>query len=125
MYVKIQKDLSDTYILLEATDIELCFFSPNTTYMNYIRNFLSDILAPDVALSVHSDIGEQIKNMFGVVDFLNLRPATNYTFYDCKEGNIELDCSCSIKGVKVNGTYYVTCGNIYVMNDKGQTIQKI
>lgn len=125
MYVKIQKDLSSTYILLEAKDVELCFYSYNTTYSNYIRNFLADILAPDIELSVHSGIGETLKNMFGTVDFLNLRPATNYCFGDCKEDIIQIDCSCSIKGVKVNGIYYITCGNIYVMNDNGQTIQRL
>ena len=31
----------------------------------------------------------------------------------------------NIKGVKVNGKYYVTCGAVYIMNDKGQTIQRI
>lgn len=125
MYVKIQKDLSSTYILLEAKDVELCFYSYNTAYSNYIRNFLADILAPDIEISVHSDIGETLKNMFGTVDFLNLRPATNYCFRDCKEDIIQIDCSCSIKGVKVNGIYYITCGNIYVMNDNGQTIQRL
>lgn len=125
MYAKIQKDMSCNYILIESNDIELCFSTIKSNYEDYVRNFLFCLLCYDEETNNRHHIGKQLQEIFGVCDWSSLKPATNWCLYDCKEVPMDFNCSCDIKGVKVNGTCYVTCGNIYIMNDKGQTIQKI
>ena len=125
MYAKIQKDMSCNYILIESNDIELSFSTIKTNYENYVRNILPCLIAYNEEENIRNKVYEHLQTIFNCTDWLNVKPATNLCLYDCKENNIELNCNCDVKGIKVDGTYYVTCGNIYIMNDKGQTIQKI
>lgn len=124
MYAKIQKDMSDIYILIESDEIELSNQTAPMLSGEYYRNFLPCLLDYDETFNVKNHVGETLRYIFGNVDFSNTIPATNLSIGDCKCDEFA-ECSCSIKGVKVNGKYYVTCGAVYIMNDKGQTIQKI
>lgn len=125
MYAKIQKDMSDNYILIESNDIELSFSTIKSNYENYVRNILPCLICYNEEDNVRNKVYEYLEKIFGNTDWLNVKPATNWCLYDCKEAPMDVNCSCDIKGIKVNGTYYVTCGNIYIMNNSGQTIQRI
>ena len=125
MYAKIQKDMSSNYILIESNDIELSFSTIKSNYENYVRNILPCLICYNEEDNVRNKVYEYLQTIFGNTDWLNVKPATNWCLYDCKEVQMDVNCNCDIKGIKVNGTYYVTCGNIYIMNDSGQTIQRI
>lgn len=126
MYVKIQKDNSENYILLEADNIELSYVKIPTSFKNYCQNLLIYMIDADSS-DTSKYAAEVLETIFkdvptgGVV-------ATCMSVYDCKskwEKEDAADFSCSIKGVRVDGVPYITCGNIYIMNNKGQTIQRI
>lgn len=124
MYAKIQKDTTNIYILIESDEIELSNQTAPMPYSDYVRNFLPCLLDYDEEFNVRNHVGETLRYIFGCPDFPNTIAATTLSIGDCKCDEF-VECSCAIKGVKVNGKYYVTCGAIYIMNDKGQTIQKI
>lgn len=125
MYAKIQKDMSCNYILIESNDIELSYSTIKTDYENYVRNILPCLICYNEENNIRKKVYDYIKTIFNGVDCPNIKPSTNWCLYDCQEVPIDINCNCDIKGIKVNGTYYITCGNIYIMNDKGQTIQKV
>lgn len=80
----------------------------------------------DEELNVKFKISEYLWEIFGEYDW-ETKPVT---FVQTDRPQRE-DCkgSCwsggNIKGIVVDGKRYITCGNIYILNDKGQTIQKI
>lgn len=126
MYAKIQKDNSENYILIQAQNIELSYTKVPTSFKNYCQDFLIYLLDNDTSC-ISKYVTDGLMFIFRDVP-TNTIPATCMSIYDCKsywETIDAVDFSCSIKGIKIDDTYYVTCGNIYIMNDSGQTIQRI
>lgn len=126
MYAKIQKDNSENYILIQAQNIELSYTKVPTSFKNYCQDVLIYLLDNDTSGNAKY-AADALMSIFKDVP-TNAVPATCMSIYDCKsywETIDAVDFSCSIKGIKVDDTYYVTCGNIYIMNDSGQTIQRI
>ena len=72
---------------------------------------------------ISKEAREKLANLFpsGFI-WDNIRPVSEY----CSNMDKEIcECNCFIKGVVADGIGYVTSGRIYILNDNGQTIQKI
>ena len=126
MYVKIEKDYSNNFLLIEAKEVDIRNVSFNMTLSNYISGlviplFKDDTLPEQQCLS--KEAREKLANLFpsGFI-WDNIRPVSEY----CSNIDKEIcECNCFIKGVVADGIGYVTSGRIYILNDNGQTIQKI
>lgn len=126
MYVKIEKDYSDNFLLIEAKEVDMRQVSFNMTLSNYVSGlviplFKDDTLPEQKCLS--KEATEKLACMFPKYFIWdNIRPVSER----CNQIDVdEYDCNLTIKGVIADGIGYVTSGRIYILNDKGQTIQKI
>lgn len=123
MYAKIQKDMSDNYLLLEAKQIEL----RNVRCCIELNEYVDNLIIPlNKEFFEEKPISAKVKQIL-----YDLLPA--HTIYDnikvvtehsCQE-DIVYNANLALGCVLADGVPYITCGNIYILNDKGQTIQKI
>lgn len=126
MYAKIQKDYTQHYVIIEGKEIELCPSFIQLDSDTYYGKLVRCLQKYDEELNVKFKISEYLWEIFGEYDW-KTKPVT---FVQTDRPQRE-DCagSCwsggNIKGIVVDGKRYITCGNIYILNDKGQTIQKI
>lgn len=126
MYAKIQKDYTQHYVIIEGKEIELCPSFIQLDSDTYYGKLVRCLQKYDEELNVKFKISEYLWEIFGEYDW-ETKPIT---FVQTDRPQRE-DCtgSCwsggNIKGIVVDGKRYITCGNIYILNDKGQTIQKI
>lgn len=126
MYAKIQKDYTQHYVIIEGKEIELCPSFIQLDSDTYYGKLVRCLQKYDEELNVKFKISEYLWEIFGEYDW-ETKPVT---FVQTDRPQRE-DCigSCwsggNIKGIVVDGKRYITCGNIYILNDKGQTIQKI
>ena len=126
MYVKIEKDYSDNFLLIEAKEIDM----RGSSFMMKLSDYVSGIVVPlceenwlSERHNLSKEAREKLPNLFpGGFIWDNIRPVSE--FCDGIKEN-EIECNCCIKGVIADGIGYVTSGSIYILNDKGQTIQKI
>lgn len=126
MYVKIQEDISDRYLLIEANEVEASNVKVGMPYTDYVKNIIPVLIEYNELDNIQRGVGVTLRTIFGTPDFPSTKAVTSYTIAECKDVNENTaDFACQVKGVKVNGKCYVTCGNIYIMNDKGHTIQKL
>lgn len=120
MYVKIEKDISKDFVLIEAKKVETTTAKPMMEFSEYI----SGIAAPLQSFGEHFNVSAKgavaINDIFGLVDIPTVVPIT-----ENRNRKDEIDFNAEIKGVIADGVHYVTIGNIYILNDNGQTIQKI
>ena len=126
MYVKIEKDNSDNFLLIEAKEVDMRSSSFMMKLSDYVSGvviplFKEDILPEQQCLS--KEAKEKLAGIFPK-HFIwdNIRPVSECC--DSTDTNT-YECNLAIKGVIADGIGYVTSGRIYILNDKGQTIQKI
>lgn len=126
MYVKIEKDYSNNFLLIEAKEVDMrCSSFPMKLY-DYIYGLVIPLYKEDDLPEkpcISKEAREKLANLFPT-GFIwdNIRPVSEY----CSNMDKEIcECNCFIKGVIADGIGYVTSGRIYILNDNGQTIQKI
>lgn len=126
MYIKIEKDNSGVYLFIEGKKVEFRK-SPiqlNMSWSEYINNLLINFLDKEPKV-YKQEVEEMCDYVFGRNFPMSLTEAvTLQSINDIKNGK-HIDEKVFIKGIIVDGIPYITCGNIYVLNDNGQTIQKI
>lgn len=126
MYVKIEKDNSGAYLLIEGKKVE---FKKNPVQLNmswveYINKLLINFLDKEPKV-YKQEVEEMCNYVFGKNFPISLTEAvTVQNINDIKNGD-NIDANVFIKGIIVDGIPYLTCGNIYILNDNGQTIQKV
>lgn len=126
MYVKIEKDYSDNFLLIEAKEVDMRCVSFNMTLSNYVSGLVIPLFKDDTLPErqmLSKEAMEKLSCMFPKYFIWdNIRPVSEHCNQICVD---ECDCNLTIKGVIADGIGYVTSGRIYILNDKGQTIQKI
>jgi hypothetical protein len=125
MYVKIEKDISNNYLLVEAKQVDIRGISCMMALTDYINGLVVP-LCEDVGLKEQQCLSEEAKQVLKDITpphfiWQNIKPVTDIMCV----GDIEYNCNCAVKGVIADGICYVTFGSIYILNDKGQTIQRI
>lgn len=124
MYVKIEKDYSGAYLLIEGKKVE---FNKNSIQLSF-SEYRDKLLIYFLDKGTNSDsrkVEELCSYVFGRNFHFSLTEAvTIQNINDIKNGPCE-DKSVFIKGVIVDGIPYLTCGKIYILNDNGQTIQSV
>lgn len=126
MYVKIEKDYSTNFLLIEAKEVDM----RSSSFMMKLSDYVSGLVIPlykednlPEQQNLSKEAREKLECLFpsGFI-WDNIRPVSER----CNQMNVdEYDCNLTIKGVVADGIGYVTSGRIYILNDKGQTIQKI
>ena len=125
MYAKIQKDFSQHYLLIEGKEIELCPSFVNTDSDTYYGGIVSCLQKYDEERNKKFRVGEYLWEIFREYDW-NTKPVTSVEMdMPHREDAISSWNGANIKGIVVDGQRYITCGSIYILNDKGQTIQKV
>lgn len=126
MYVKIEKDYSSNFLLIEAKEVDMRISSFNMASFDYISGLVIPLFKDDASPDqqcLSKEAMEKLSRMFPE-HFIwdNIRPVSEH----CNLIDTKIcDCNLTIKGVIADGIGYVTSGRIYILNDKGQTIQKI
>lgn len=125
MYAKIQKDFSQHYLLIEGKEIELCPSFVNTDSDTYYGGIVNCLQKYDEELNKKFNVSEYLWEIFREYDW-NTKPVTSVEMdMPHREDAISSWGGANIKGIVVDGQRYITCGSIYILNDKGQTIQKV
>jgi len=123
MYIKIEKDYSNNFLILEAKEVEIRNSIFTMAYSEYINGLVIPATENGLEKQTFSTIAKDaIKYIYKNATWESIIPVTEYYIGNTDE---ERDCDCALKGISVDGKNYITCGNIYVLNDKGQTIQRI
>ena len=126
MYVKIEKDYSNNFLLIEAKEVDMRCSSFPMKLSDYVSGLVIPLYKEDDLLEkpcISKEAREKLANLFPA-GFIwdNIRPVSEYCGYIDQN---TCECNCFIKGVIADGAGYVTSGRIYILNDNGQTIQKI
>lgn len=123
MYVKIEKDYSNNFLILEAKEVEIRTGIFTMAYSEYINGLVIPATESGWEKQTFSTIAKDaIKYIYKHATWESIIPVTEYYIGTTDE---LCDCNCALKGISVDGKNYITCGNIYVLNDKGQTIQRV
>jgi hypothetical protein len=129
MYAKIQKGLSQSYMLIHS-EAQITINPKRTTSVEQWDYMVAQQETKGECGddNEHANFAKGLLEMLGVElgqPFLVITAPNEKWIYgtDCKEKfpikNI------SISHVNVDGVSYLTEGSIYILNDNGQTIQKI
>lgn len=125
MYVKIQKDLTDNYLIIEGKNVEFSTEKFEVDFKDYFEKYVPCYLKYNEHDNCSDDLGYIQFYLFYSYDWQNTHPVTVYDEHskmpEMEAGNKSL----MISGVVVDGVRYFTCGRIYIMNDSGKTIQSI
>ena len=125
MYVKIQKDLTDNYLIIEGKNVEFSTEKFEVDFKDYFEKYVPCYLKYNERDNCSDDLSYIQAYLFYSYDWQNTHPVTVYNerseISEMEVGNSSL----MISGVIVDGVRYFTCGRIYIMNDSGKTIQSI
>lgn len=125
MYVKIQKDLTDNYLIIEGKNVEFSTEKFEVDFKSYFEKYVPCYLKYDESDNCSDNLSYIQAYLFYNYDWPNTHPVTVYN----EHSNIpEMEVgsnSLMISGVIVDGVRYFTCGHIYIMNDNGKTIQSV
>ena len=125
MYVKIQKDLTDNYLIVEGKKVEFSTEKFEVDFKDYFEKYVPCYLKYDERSNCSDNLSYIQTYLFHSYDCSNTHPVTVYNEHsempEMEVGNSSL----MISGVIVDGIRYFTCGRIYIMNDSGKTIQSI
>jgi hypothetical protein len=128
MYAKIQKGNSQSYMLIHS-DAQITINPRVTTSVDVLDYMIAQEQTQGKCGddSQNANLSANVLHLLGVEDrtaFLIItEPNQVYLYGECEHGpRME---NTSLAHVNVDGVSYLTEGNIYILNDKGQTIQKI
>ena len=125
MYVKIQKDLTDNYLIIEGKNVEFSTEKFEVDFKDYFEKYVPCYLKYDERANCSDNLSNIQLYLFYSYDWQNTHPVTVYDEHS-KMSEMEAgNNSLMISGVIVDGVRYFTCGRIYIMNDSGKTIQSI
>lgn len=125
MYVKIQKDLTDNYLIVEGKNVEFSAEKFEVNFKDYFEKYVPCYLKYDERDNCSDNLSYIQAYLFYNYDWPNTHPVT---VYNDQFESPEMDSSnktLMISGVIVDGVRYFTCGHIYIMNDNGKTIQSV
>ena len=125
MYVKIQKDLTDNYLIVEGKNVEFSTEKFAVDFKDYFEKYVPCYLKYDERSNCSDDLSYIQAYLFYSYDWSNTHPVTVYNEHSKMSEMDAADNQLLISGVVVDGVRYFTCGRIYIMNDSGQTIQSI
>lgn len=132
MYVKIQKDLTDNYLIVEGKNVEFSTEKFPVDFKDYFEKYVPCYLKYNESGNCSDNLSHLQMYLFYNYDWQNTHPVTVYNEHskmpEVKAVNNEIEAAESklmISGVIVDGVRYFTCGRIYIMNDSGKTIQSI
>lgn len=125
MYVKIQKDLTDNYLIIEGKNVEFSTEKFEVDFKSYFEKYVPCYLKYNEKSNCSDNLSYIQSYLFYSYDWQNTHPVTVYNerseISEMEVGNSSL----MISGVIVDGIRYFTCGHIYIMNDNGKTIQSV
>lgn len=128
MYAKIQKGNSQSYILIHS-DAQITINPRATTSVDVWDYMIAQEKTKGKCGddSQNDNFSANVLHLLGVEDgtaFLIItEPNQVYLYGEC-EHSPRME-NTSLAHVNIDGISYITEGNIYILNDKGQTIQKI
>ena len=125
MYVKIQKDLTDNYLIVEGKNVEFSTEKFAVDFKDYFEKYVPCYLKYDERSNCSDDLSYIQAYLFYSYDWSNTHPVTVYNEHSKMSEMDSADNQLLISGVIVDGVRYFTCGRIYIMNDSGKTIQSI
>lgn len=129
MYAKIQKGKSNSYMLIQVKAQATLNARINTG--NDVWDYMiaqqetsggcgDDDQSSKMAGCFLESIGVESENPFIVLS------SAGYVYaYGNPNCELQTMCNVSIAHVNVDGVSYLTDGNVYILNDEGQTIQRI
>lgn len=125
MYVKIQKDLTDNYLIVEGKNVEFSAEKFPVDFKNYFEKYVPCYLKYNEKANCSDNLSNIQLYLFYNYDWQNTHPVTVYDEHSEMSEINAADNQLLISGVIVDGVRYFTCGRIYIMNDSGKTIQSI
>ena len=125
MYVKIQKDLTDNYLIIEGKNVEFSTEKFAVDFKDYFEKYVPCYLKYDERSNCSDNLSYIQTYLFYSYDWSNTHPVTVYDEHLEMPEMYATDNQLLISGVIVDGVRYFTCGRIYIMNDSGKTIQSI
>lgn len=138
MYVKIQKDLIDNYLIIEGKNVEFSTEKFAVDFKDYFEKYVPCYLKYNERANCSDNLSNIQLYLFYNHDWKNTHPVTVYNEHSEMPEveavnnqilvNNEIETAenkLMISGVIVDGVRYFTCGRIYIMNDSGKTIQSI
>lgn len=125
MYVKIQKDLTNNYLIIEGKNVEFSTEKFAVDFKDYFEKYVPCYLKYDERSNCSDNLSYIQAYLFYSYDWPNTHPVTVYNKHS-EMSEMEVGTSSlMISGVIVDGIRYFTCGHIYIMNDSGKTIQSV
>lgn len=125
MYVKIQKDLTNNYLIIEGKNVEFSTEKLEIDFKDYFEKYVPCYLKYDESANCSGELTYIQHCLFFNCDWANTHPVTVYNEHskmpEIKAGNSSL----IISGIIVDGIRYFTCGRVYIMNDNGKTVQSV
>ncbi len=125
MYVKIQKDLTDNYLIIEGKNVEFSAEKFGVDFKSYFEKYVPCYLKYNENANCSDDLSNIQLYLFYNYDWQNTHPVTVYNEHSEMSEIDAADNQLFISGVIVDGVRYFTCGRIFIMNDNGKTIQSI
>lgn len=125
MYVKIQKDLTDNYLIVEGKNVEFSTEKFPVDFKDYFEKYVPCYLKYNESDNCSNNLSHLQVYLFYSYDWQNTHPVTVYDEHLEMSEMDAADNQLLISGVIVDGVRYFTCGRIYIMNDSGKTIQSI
>jgi hypothetical protein len=128
MYAKIQKGKSQSYMLIHS-DAQITTNPRVTTSVDVWDYMIAQEQTQGKCGddSQNANLSANVLHSLGVEDgtaFLTITEPNQVYFYGEYEQNPRKE-NTSLAHVNVDGVSYLTEGNVYILNDNGQTIQKI
>ena len=129
MYAKIQKGLSQSYMLIHS-DSQITINPKRTTSVEEWDYMIAQQETKGECGddSEHSNFAKGLLEMLGVElghPFLIITAPNEKWIYGTDSLENFPMKNVSISHVNVDGVSYLTEGNVYILNDNGQTIQRI
>lgn len=128
MYAKIQKGKSQSYMLIHS-DAQITTNPRVTTSVDVWDYMIAQEKTQGKCGddSQNANLSANVLHLLGVEDgtaFLTItEPNQVYLYGECEHSPSKENTS--LAHVNIDGVSYLTEGNVYILNDKGQTIQKI
>jgi hypothetical protein len=129
MYAKIQKGKSQSYMLIHS-DAQITI-NPRVAVFDELWDYMCQQQASSGKCGDDSNSANQsadVLHKLGVglaQPFIILYETDRVFWYGSPERPEFKGIDLSIAHVNIDGVSYLTEGNVYILNDKGQTIQKI